>query len=79
MKEKEFHIPMTKQLEEELEHMCNLSDGVEQKGIEKGIEKERIRAIQRKLEKNKTVEEIAEELEISVDEVKVCLENIEKA
>ena len=28
---------MTVRMEEELEFMCNLSDGVEQKGIQKGI------------------------------------------
>ena len=36
--ENEFQIPMTEKMEEEVEHMCNLSDGVEQKGIQKGIE-----------------------------------------
>lgn len=35
--EKEFHIPMTERIEEEVEHMCNLSDGVENKGIQQGI------------------------------------------
>ena len=35
--EREFRIPMTKKMEGEVEYMCNLSDGVEQKGIEKGI------------------------------------------
>ena len=33
--EKEFQIPMTEKMETEVEYMCNLSDGVEQKGIEK--------------------------------------------
>ena len=36
--EKEFHIPMTERIEEEVEYMCNLSDGVENKGIEQGIQ-----------------------------------------
>ena len=36
--ENEFQIPMTEKMETEVEHMCNLSDGVEQKGIQKGIE-----------------------------------------
>ena len=36
--ENEFQIPMTEQMKAEVEYMCNLSDGVEQKGIEKGIE-----------------------------------------
>ena len=36
-----FAIPMTKYFEQEVSEMCNLSDGVEQKGIQKGIEKGR--------------------------------------
>ena len=35
--ENEFQIPMTERMEEEVEFMCNLSDGVEQRGIQKGI------------------------------------------
>ena len=35
--ENEFHIPMTEKMEGEMEYMCNLSDGVENKGIQKGI------------------------------------------
>ena len=35
--EKEFDIPMTEKMEAEVKYMCNLSDGVEQKGIEKGL------------------------------------------
>ena len=35
--ENEFQIPMTEKMEAEVEYMCNLSDGVEQRGLEKGI------------------------------------------
>ena len=35
--ESEFGIPMTEEMEGEMNRMCNLSDGVERKGIEKGI------------------------------------------
>ena len=35
--ENEFQIPMTERMETEVEFMCNLSDGVEQRGIQKGI------------------------------------------
>ncbi|MBQ6843127.1 MAG: hypothetical protein IJO60_00660 [Agathobacter sp.] len=35
--ESDYHIPMTEKMEGEMEYMCNLSDGVEQRGIEKGI------------------------------------------
>ena len=31
--EQDFGIPMTKKMEGEVEYMCNLSDGVEQRGI----------------------------------------------
>lgn len=37
--EEDFHIEMTRTLESEVSLMCNLSKGVEEKGIEKGIEK----------------------------------------
>jgi hypothetical protein len=37
----EFDIPMTQTLEGRLTDMCNLSDGVEARGIAKGIERGR--------------------------------------
>lgn len=37
--EHDFDIPMTEILERQVETMCNLSKGIEEKGIEKGIEK----------------------------------------
>lgn len=43
-----------------------------------GIAEERIRAIKKKLEKHKTIEQIADELEITEEEVKECIEKIEK-
>ena len=35
--EKEYHIEMSQQFGEEVSQMCNLSEGVERKGIQKGI------------------------------------------
>ena len=35
--EEEFHIPMNDNIEKEMDHMCNLSKGVENRGIRKGI------------------------------------------
>ena len=43
-----------------------------------GREEERIRAIKKKLEKKKSVEQIAEELEITVEEAKSYVQLIEK-
>ena len=37
--EEDFHIKMTLALESEVSLMCNLSKGVEEKGIQKGIQK----------------------------------------
>lgn len=37
--EEDFHIKMTLALEREVSLMCNLSKGVEEKGIQKGIDK----------------------------------------
>lgn len=37
--EEDFHIKMTLALEREVSLMCNLSKGIEEKGIEKGIQK----------------------------------------
>jgi predicted transposase/invertase (TIGR01784 family) len=36
--EEDFHIKMTQSLESEVSLMCNLSKGVEEKGIQKGIQ-----------------------------------------
>ena len=79
--EKEFQIPMTERIETEVEHMCNLSDGVEQKGIEKGIklgiEQGTLSLIKKKIEKNKSIEQIAEEAELDVESVKRYIEILE--
>ena len=39
--EEDFNIKMTQKLESEVSLMCNLSKGVEEKGIQKGIQKGR--------------------------------------
>ncbi len=47
--ETEYNIPMNNNWGEEVQHMCNLSQGIEQKGIEKGIQQ----GIQQGIEKQK--------------------------
>lgn len=41
----EFHIKMTKSIDEEMMQMCNYSEGVWESGIEKGVEKGQLAAI----------------------------------
>ena len=47
-----------------------------EEGLAEGRTAERIRVIRKKIEKNKTIEQIAEELEISVEEVKTYMSQI---
>lgn len=84
--ENRFQIPMTEKFETEVEYMCNLSDGVEQKGIQKGIEigivqgieQEHLRAVKKKLEKNKSTEQIADELEIEISVAEMYIRIIQE-
>ena len=84
--ENRFKIPMTEKFETEVEYMCNLSDGVEQKGIQKGIEigieqgieQEHLRAVKKKLEKNKSTEQIADELEIEISVTEMYIRIIQE-
>lgn len=55
----DFNIKMTKTLESEVQTMCNLSKGVEEKGIAKGIETGTLRAIQNLMETLKLTAEQA--------------------
>ena len=57
--------------------MCNLSDYVEELGIEKGIEKHLSQQVKKKLAKGRSVEEIADELEEDETTIRRILKNIE--
>ena len=37
--EDEFHIAMSKELESEVQNMCDLSQGIYEKGVKQGIER----------------------------------------
>ena len=54
----EYGMIMTTELEGRIQTMCNLSEYIETKGIEKGIEKERLNAIERMIRANATREQI---------------------
>ncbi len=70
----DFQIQMTRQLEREVSEMCNLSKGVEQKGIEKGRQERRkesmIEIAKRMLADGMLpLEKIAEYSKLSMDEL----------
>lgn len=55
----EFGMVMTAELEGRMKTMCNLSENIEARGIEKGIEKERADAIGRMIKAGATKKQIA--------------------
>ena len=69
----EHQIQMTRQLEVGHNLMCNLSDGIYNKGIEKGIEQGSMdtlaQLIKKKLDKAIPAKEISEVLEIDLSTV----------
>lgn len=68
--ENKFQIKVNNDLGKELNQMCNLSDLVEERGMEKGKSLMIITMIQKKCQKNKTLEETAAELEENADEIR---------
>ncbi len=74
--EKKFDIPMTENMETEVKHMCNLSDGVEQKGIEKGIEENRHTTVINMLKGNEPIEKICLYVECDEEYVKKIQEEL---
>ena len=68
--QEDFHIQMTRQLEREVTEMCNLSKGVEQKGIEKGRKESMLEIAERLLKQGAlSIEQIAECVGLDVEEV----------
>lgn len=56
--ESEYGMVMTTELEGRIQTMCNLSLVIEEQGIEKGIEKERLDAVRRMIKAGATKEQI---------------------
>ena len=75
--ENDYGIPMSVELEGEVNSMCNLSDAVEERGIELGIERGieqginqiKISQIVKKVKKNKSLATIADELEEDIADI----------
>lgn len=53
-----YNLIMTEEFEGRLQTMCNLSENIENSGIKKGIERERINAIKRMLQANAVKDQI---------------------
>ena len=67
--QEEFGISMTQELEREVSEMCNLSDGVEQKGIAKGIAKGITASIRNLMESmGGSIEQAMDALQIPTEE-----------
>ena len=57
--------------------MCNLSDLIEERGIEKGDRLRLLSQIQKKLAKGKSLEQIADELEETVETILPLYEQVQ--
>ena len=80
--EEEFAIPMeSKTMGEELNQMCNLSDYVEELGIEQGIEQGReqilLQLVEKKLARGIAVPEIAEVLEETEETIRELVKKLQ--
>ena len=81
-----YGIPMTYELKEATEKLCNLSDLVEERGIEKGLERglkqgielKLISQVLKKLRKSYTVAQIAETLEETEEKIGEIVEIAQK-
>ena len=71
--ERVYNIPMKNNLGEEVRQMCNLSEGIEQKGIEKGIQQGIQQMVVNALKSN-SIEQVAEILLLPIEEVRKIAE-----
>ena len=71
--ETEYNIPMNNKWGEEVRQMCNLSEGIEKKGIEKGIQQGIQQMVVNALKSN-SIEQVAEILLLPVEEVRKIAE-----
>ena len=67
--EEEYGLKMSVELEGRMNEMCNVSDYWEEVALEEGKEKLLIEMVMKKIKKNKSVDEIADDLEEKVDTI----------
>lgn len=66
--EEDFGIPMTIELEKEMNEMCNLADAIERKGIERGIEQNAIDNARKLLKNGVSYEIVRASIDVLSDE-----------
>lgn len=78
--EQEYHIPVEHDFREEVSTMCNLSQGVKEEGIRigrvEGIDERNKILVKRMYDKKYSIEEIADILDLSMEQVKEMLEDM---
>lgn len=77
--EEKFHMNMESRLGEKVNLMCNLSDLVEERGIEKGEYKKLKKQVEKKLLKGLSVEDIADMLEEEIEDIQKIINEIKIA
>ena len=73
----EYHIPMEKSIREDVKIMCNLSEGIEERGIIKGRTELLKQLVQKKLAKGQSMEVIAEDLVEDVEVIRTIVDEIQ--
>ncbi len=73
----EYHIPMEKLIREDVKIMCNLSEGIEERGIIKGRTELLKQLVQKKLAKGQSTEVIAEDLVEDVEVIRTIVDEIQ--
>ena len=86
--ERDFNIPMTETFESEVDDMCNLSQGVAEEAMQKGLEQGRQEGIEQGLQQGRihalielvndrvlTIEKAAEKADMSVEEFRNEMKN----
>ena len=73
----EYGMVMTTELEGRMNVMCNWSENILEDGIEQGLDLQLARKIQIKIGKGKSVEQIADELEETVEHIHALMDRLD--
>ena len=74
--ENDFRIPATKEFKREVEKMCNLSQGIENKGIKKGVEQTKYETVKRLLAMGLSIEDSAKGADLDLKIVKQLVQQL---